>query len=393
MTEPARRAVVVGGGAAGARAAEVIARRGGFTETVVLSAEPAAPYYRPALSKQVLTGEWPPERAGLPRKDVPGLVWRPETAAVGLDLTRREVALAGGGTVVADAVVLACGCRPRVVPGVPAGERVRHVHRVADAASIQRQLAGCRRLVVVGAGLIGSEVASVAVAAGVPTTVVDPSPTPLLRALGPLGDRFAMERHRSRGVDLRLGIGVASVDDAGDRLRVGLSDGEVLAADLAVVAAGVVPDTDWLRAGGTPLAADGAVTCDATLTVRDVPWLMAAGDVAAWWSPAADRHVRVEHWVTALEHGALVGANLALDPADRKPFAGQPFFWTEQHKAMVHVLGSHGPDSEWEVVEGDSAAFVAQASSAGRTTGFLLVDSARRLGVYRGLLRDLVAAG
>jgi 3-phenylpropionate/trans-cinnamate dioxygenase ferredoxin reductase subunit len=303
------------------------------------------------------------------------------------------VALDTGERLAADAVVLACGCRPRVVPGVPAGERIRHVHRVEDATSIQRQLTGCRRLVVVGAGLIGSEVASVAAKAGVPTTVLDPSPTPLLRALGPLGDRFAVARHRAHGVDLRLGTGVTSVDDSGERLRVALSDGEELAADLVVVAVGVLPDTDWLRAGGTPLAADGAVLCDPTLTVRDVPWVMAAGDVAAWWSPAADRHLRVEHWVTALEHGALVGGNLALDPVERTEFAGQPFFWTEQHSAMVHVLGSHGPDSEWEVVEGDSTAFVAKAGSAGRTTGFLLVDSARRLGVYRGLLRDLVAAG
>jgi NADPH-dependent 2,4-dienoyl-CoA reductase/sulfur reductase-like enzyme len=385
---------VVGGGAAGARAAQVLAQGGEFAETVVISAEQAAPYYRPALSKQVMAGEWTAQRAGLPRKDVDGLVWRGGVAAVGLDARERVLTLDDGSTLDADAIVLACGCRPRELPGVPSGGRVRYVARIQDAVTIEQRLRGCGSLVVVGGGLIGSEVASVAAKAGVPTTVVDPAPAPLRRALGPLGDAFAMRRHRERGIELRLGVGVTSVDANAERVRIGLSDGTGLVADLVVVAVGVVPDTDWLAAGGTPLGADGAIVCDATLTADGLPWLMAAGDAASWWSRQHEAQVRVEHWFTALEHGALAGASLALDPADRPPFTAEPFFWTEQHSAMVHFVGTHGPDSGWEIVEGDreSGVFVASAATSGHTTGYLLVDSARRLGVYRKLMRELAAS-
>lgn len=387
-----RRVVVVGGSAAGARASEVLAEREGFDEVLVVSRDPAAPYYRPALSKQLLSGEWSVERARLPRPDRLRRVWRPGVTAVGLDAARRRVVFDNGTGVDADAVVLANGCRPRVLPGVEPTERVCVLHNQADASAIAERLDGCGRLLVVGAGLIGSEVAAIARKRDVPTTLVDPSAAPLARALGPLGDRSCMSRHAEHGCELLLGVGVSAIGGTGARVTVTLSDGDRREADLVVVCVGVVPDTAWLTSSGVPTGADGAVLCDATLTVEGHPWMMAAGDVASWWSTGA--RTRVEHWFTAIEHGAHVGANLARPPVERAPFTGLPFFWTEQHGVMVHVIGTHTAGSEWAVAEGDpgTGAFVALAATQGRTTGALLVGSAHRLGEYRTLVRDAAAA-
>jgi NADPH-dependent 2,4-dienoyl-CoA reductase/sulfur reductase-like enzyme len=385
----ARRAVVVGGSAAGSRAADVLCRSAAFDEVAVLSRDPAAPHYRPALSKQLLSGEWDEDRARLPRRDHPALRWLAGTGAAGLDLHDRTVTTDDGSQIDADAVVLAPGCRPRALPGVTAGRRVVALHSLADARLLAGHLVPGGRLLIIGAGLIGSEIAAAAVKHGVEATLVDPSPTPLVRALGPLGDRACMAAHARSDCELVLGSGVSAVEEQPDGVAVTLSSGETRLADTVAVCVGVTPDTAWLADSGIPVRPDGGIQCDGTLTVDGLPWITAAGDAAAWWAGDLGTYLRVEHWATALSQGALAAANVCLPAAERVPFTEVPLFWTEQHGVTIHVIGRHSARSEWPVVEGDPAegSHVAVARTDGQLTGALLVGSPHRLSAYREMVR------
>jgi NADPH-dependent 2,4-dienoyl-CoA reductase/sulfur reductase-like enzyme len=379
------RFVVVGGSAAGARAAQTAVASGFRGRIDVISRDPDAPYYRPSVSKQMLKGTWSREQAAQPLPAADNLHWHAGVSAVGLDVAGGAVVLDDGTSVSFDRLVLAGGCRPRRIVGVPTGARLWEATTLADVARIRAGLSSGAGVLVIGAGLIGSEVASTLASLGVRVTVVDPAPAPLARALGPLGNDICVDWHRRAGMSLRLGTAVAQITEEHDRVVAELSSGEVVEAEAAVVCVGVVPDTDWLLGSGVPLMPDGGIACDQHLVVQGSDVMAAAGDVASWESRRAGRAVRVEHWLTAIEQGMAAAKNLLTDAGDRTPFDGLPTFWTEQHDTMVHVLGYHAPDSSWEVVEGvpGEGSLVAAACTDGRTTGYLLVDAARRLGHYR----------
>jgi 3-phenylpropionate/trans-cinnamate dioxygenase ferredoxin reductase component len=379
------RLVIVGGSAAGSRAAQAAVASGFAGRIDVLSRDAHAPYYRPGVSKQLLKGTWSQEQAAQPVPAGDHLEWHRGVSAVGLDAAAGTVALDDGRQLPFDRLVLAGGCRPRRLVAVPIGGRLCEATTIEDVARIRATIGPGSTVLVVGAGLIGSEVASTLLSVGAAVTVVDPSPAPLLRALGPIGNEVCLGWTRESGIDLRLGVPVEQIEDCGDRVRATLGGGEVVEAAVAIVCVGVVPDTDWLRGTGLPLFPDGGIACDEHLVVEGSDLIAAAGDAASWRSRLLGRPTRVEHWMTAIEQGAAAARNVLAPAGDRVPFDGLPTFWTEQHDRMVHVLGHHGPESTWTTVEEpqDGRGMVAAALSDGETTGFLLVDAARRLGHYR----------
>jgi NADPH-dependent 2,4-dienoyl-CoA reductase/sulfur reductase-like enzyme len=398
------RVVVVGAGAAGLRAAESLRRSGWAGDLVVAGAEPRLPYNRPPVSKELLAGRVAPDaltlRVARAAKDAD---WRPGRRVDGADLGARTVTLDGGDVLAWDGLVVATGLRPRRLdlPGPSVG---RHLLRtVDDAVRLRADLRPGGRLVVLGAGFVGCEVAAVARGLGVEVDVVAPETAPVERALGAALGSWLRRRHEAHGVRFHLGR-VPVALDGGDRVRsVLLDDGTELRADAVLEAVGSVPNTEWLAGSGLDLA-DG-VLCDGLLRAGGRADVVACGDVARFPNPVlgpAPR--RVEHWTWATETGRRAGRTLAEGllgvPGDGTPFAPVPSFWSDQYDVQLQAFGL--PDlglGDVRVLEG---AFEAGAGSdpggggefalgyhaGGELVGAVLVGLAARHAAYR----DAIAA-
>ncbi|MGX1565425.1 NAD(P)/FAD-dependent oxidoreductase [Streptomyces sp. NPDC055506] len=362
-----RRVVVVGASAAGLAAVETL-RRAGYDGTLTLVGdEPRAPYDRPPLSKQILSGEWGTERLPLrPRADLHalGLDLRLGSAATGLDMTDRTVCLADGERVPYDGLIVATGVRPRRL----SGDGNAHVLRTLDDALALRERLrpGCR-LVVVGAGFLGAEAAAVAWGLGARVTLLEPAPVPLAHAVGTEVGQVLSRAHLHHGVELRTGVTVTEVTDGGVRL----ADGELVAADEVLVAVGSLPNTEWLADSGLRLG-DG-VLCDEHCEAA--PGVYAAGDVARWDNPLFGTSMRIEHRTNAAEQGMAAARNLLAAPEARRPFAPVPYFWSDQYDMKIQAYGYLRGHAEVAVVEGDLAErrFVAAYRTGERLTGALAV--------------------
>jgi NADPH-dependent 2,4-dienoyl-CoA reductase/sulfur reductase-like enzyme len=343
------RVVVVGASAAGLAAAEALRRRGYDGALTLIGDERHLPYDRPPLSKQVLAGAWEPgqvllrdERAlrGLDADLLLGQV------AAGLDVAGRRVLLYGVGAVGYDAVVIATGARPRRLPG--AGLAGVHVLRTLDdALALRAGLLGGPRVVVVGAGFLGAEVAATARGMGLEVTLADPLPVPMHRQFGERAGALVARLHRDHGVAVRCGTGVSRFLAAAGRVTgVELADETVLDADLVVVAVGAAPATGWLAGSGVPLG--NGVECDARCQAG--PGVYAAGDVACWYNPLFGARMRLEHRMNATEQAIAVAGNLL---GDDKPFAPVPYFWTDQYDTKIQAYGTFPPDAEFRVLSGE----------------------------------------
>ncbi|GAB2459054.1 FAD/NAD(P)-binding oxidoreductase [Jatrophihabitans fulvus] len=267
----------------------------------------------------------------------------------GVDTARRQVRLADGTVLPYDDVVVTTGMTARVLPDAdPARHTNVHVLRTYDdAARLRTALGATDRLAVVGAGFIGSEVASGAVAAGLSVTVIDPMPVPLHRSLGPVPGTDLAARQRASGVVLRTGVGVSGVRANADGGRVEaleLSDGSRLEVDEVLLGLGGVPATDVLT--NTPVTvARGVVTDEYGRT--DVEGVWAAGDVAESFHRGYGRHLQVEHWFNAHEQATVVADNLlATDDDALTAHAPVPYFWSHQHGVHLQVLGTTEADGE-----------------------------------------------
>ncbi|MGH8979902.1 MAG: NAD(P)/FAD-dependent oxidoreductase [Acidimicrobiales bacterium] len=395
--------VVVGASLAGLRASQTL-REGGFTGTLVLVGEERhLPYDRPPLSKQVLSGKWPPERTALADEVALGalhLDLRLGRRATSLDAAARRVTLDDGAQLDADGIVLATGASPRRLPGID-GVDVFTLRTLDDAAKLREAIdeAGPgARVAVVGAGFIGSEVAATCAELGCEVVVLEALQTPLEPALGELVGAACGALHVRHGVELRAGAPVATIEPAttgsegsrGSRSRqvVHLSHGDPVSADVVVVGIGVIPNTRWLEGSGLELA-DGVV-CDAGLFAAD--GVVAAGDLARWmWRHHGEEaSVRIEHWEVASQMGVAAAKSLLAGREAATDFDPVPYFWSDQYGLRIQVLGHPEPTDEVAVVDGrldaEDAKFVAIYGRAGKLTAALAVSRPRQLMAFRPLL-------
>jgi 3-phenylpropionate/trans-cinnamate dioxygenase ferredoxin reductase subunit len=386
MATALRTVVVVGASLAGLRAVEALRARGFDGRLVWVGGEPHAPYDRPPLSKEVLRGEWEPERIALARDGVEalGAELRFGVRAESLDAAARRVRLAGGEELAFDGLVIATGAAARRLPGQPELPGIFTLRTIDDAVAIRAALARGPRVAVVGGGFLGAEVAASCRQRGLEVAMVEALGNPLEQALGAaLGALFA-GLHRDHGVRLETGAPVAALEGAGRVERVRLADGRTLDADLVIVGIGVRPETGWLEGSGLVLR-DGVV-CDARC--RAAPGIVAAGDVARWPHPRYGE-LRIEHWTHAVEQaGAAVDALLDGDAAP--PFAPVPWVWSDQYDAKLLVAGRPRAGDALRVVEGSLAErrFVALFGREGRLTGAAAIGPARRLLPWRRALAE-----
>ena len=386
--------LVAGASLAGLTAAEALRRNGYDDRLVVVDPSPELPPDRPPLSKQVLAGAWEPEKAAptvaarLPELD---LDLRLGTGAAALDAGTRTVTLSDGSTLQPDGIVLAVGASPRRLPGEqPVGVHV--LRTMEDCLALRAQLdAGPGRVVVIGAGFIGAEVAATCRGRGLAVTLIEAAPVCMGRVLpGSIG-AFVAALHLDEGVDVRLGVGVAGVEEDGQgRVRaVRLADGAEIEAEVVVVGIGVSPNVGWLEGSGLQL--EDGVRCDATCLAA--AGIVAAGDVASWPNTRFGEVMRVEQWENAVEQGEHAAQRLLreLDGSGPGPdFAPIPWFWSDQYDRKIQMAGRPAASDEVEVVEGSIAErrFVALFRRGDRCTGVLGVNRPRHVMQARMKMAD-----
>ena len=331
--------LIVGAGLAGAKAAETLREEGFEGRIVLVGAEPEVPYERPPLSKKYLMGEAAREdaqvhpRAFYAEHDVELVSG---ALATGLDVDAHRVTLADSRDIAYDRLLIATGALPRRPPieGIEL-EGVRLLRTLADADALRASITAGSRVVIVGAGWIGCEVAAAARTLEAEVTLVEHADVPLQGVLGrELGAMFAGV-HREHGVELLTGAAVEAFEGDGRVERVRLRDEKVLACDVVVVGVGVAPDTRLAATGGLEL--ENGVVADDHLRAS-APDVFVAGDVANAFHPRYDRHVRVEHWANALNQG-VAAARSMLDRGE--PYARLPYFFSDQYDVGMEYAGLH----------------------------------------------------
>jgi len=391
VLDPSSTVAVVGGSLAGLRAAETL-RAEGHTGTVALiGAEPHLPYDRPPLSKQFLAGTWGLDRVLLrpaEKIDALGLDLRLGHRAGALDVEGHSLELDDGATLRFDGLVIATGAHPRPLPGAVPLAGVHTLRTLEDSIDLGRAArADGVRVVVVGAGFIGSEVAATCRGLGARVTVVEALSQPLARVLGAEMGAACGALHADHGVELLTGVGVSALrssEGGGEVDSVELDDGTVVEADVVVVGIGVVPTTDWLVGSGLEVS-DGVVA-DATLHVADD--IVVAGDAARWFDQGLGAHIRIEHWTNAAEQGVAAARSLLAGAGNSGAYVSVPYFWSDQYDVKIQVLGHPGPEDDVVVVDGSvpERRFVALYGRAGRLTAALGFSRPRQLMAYRPLL-------
>jgi 3-phenylpropionate/trans-cinnamate dioxygenase ferredoxin reductase subunit len=384
-----RTFVAVGAGQTAAVAARTLRRRGFDGRIVLIGDEPHAPYQRPPLSKEFLCDPGTADSLWLlPEK------WRSDNDVEimsGVHVTRidgptRTVEFADGTAMATDAVLLTTGGSPRRMPVAgPRPDRVHYLRTLDDALALRAELRPGRRLVLIGAGFIGLEIAATARSLGADVTVVEATAHPLRGLLGAQLGELLCRMHRDEGVDLRTGAGVAEVRTSDAGVEVELSGGAVLEGDAAVVGIGIVPNDTIAAASG--LAVDNGIIVDAQGRTA-VDNVYAAGDVARRYSPRAGRHVRVEHFDNANKQGiavanAMLGRDAVSDEAQ--------WCWSDQYGRNFQILGSATPHM---VVRGDLDAydFTAFFLDGGTLCGAFTAERGEDVMVARELLGRPVGA-
>ena len=392
------RIVIVGTSLTGLRAAERL-REEGFTGSLTLIGEEAhEPYDRPPLSKQVLAGSVRSADTSLPRRRGIDADWRLGVAATSLDLAARQVHLADGGRIGFDKLLIATGVRARSWPNAAeaALAGVLTLRTREDAATLRQLLAARpRRVLVIGAGFIGCEVASVCRELGLPVTVAEAGPAPLGAALGSVIGAIAGELQIENGVDLRCGVRVLSLEgDAGGQLRrARLSDGTTLDVDIAVAALGTVRNGDWLAGSGLASGVWG-VACDAGCRAFDVNGLVTddvfvAGDVSRAPQPMFGyQFLAVEHWGNAVSQAEVAAHNMVSGETERWPHLAVPKFWSVQFGTEIKSVGVPSVADEVAIVQGSvgSRRFLAVYGYKGRIVAAVAFNQNKWLDFYEPLI-------
>ncbi len=381
---------VVGASLAGLRLLEALRREGYTGRITMIGAENELPYDRPPLSKQFLVEGWSEEKLALSKAGVAplGAEWRLGQRATALDPNALAVSLADGSRVEADAIVLATGAEARHLPFERGLDGILALRTLDDARRLRDALAGAPRVVVIGAGFIGMEVAASCRAKGCAVTVVEPLPAPLIRGLGPiLGERVA-RRHREAGVEFHLGVGVSGFEGEGRVTGVRLADDRVVPADVVVVGVGAAPAVGWLEGAG--LAIENGILCDATGATSRAG-VFALGDCARWENARYPERPRFEHWTSAVEQAEVVARRLVQGKSD--PHAAVPYVWTDQFDLRLAIAGEFKPDDAMHVCLGalDEDKFLVLFGRGGKLVGAVGCKRPRQLNAARRWIAEGLA--
>lgn len=382
--------VVVGASLSGLRAVEA-ARAGGYTGRIILvGAEPHLPYDRPPLSKQFLQPDSLPDHLASEEvlRDVLGVDLRLSSVATDLDPDARTVTV-NGEQLSYSSLVIATGAVPRTLPFAGGLTGVVTLRTLDDAIDLRERLSSGKRVVIIGAGFIGSEIASSAKAKGADVVILEAAPAPLVRALGEEVGRAVSSLHERNGVRLLLSAQVEGLDsNVGAVVGVRLASREVIPADVVVIGVGAAPATAWLRSSGILLSdLDGGVICDEFLRTT-APGVYAAGDVAHFPNVIMDGSMRLENWTNAADQGRQAARN-ALWPEAAKPYETVPYFWSDWYGHRIQFVGSAVAD-EVRFVSGssDDDRWVALYRQGDRIIGAATVNEPRRTMKYRRMIAD-----
>jgi NADPH-dependent 2,4-dienoyl-CoA reductase/sulfur reductase-like enzyme len=370
--------LVIGAGLGGLRTVEQLRGAGYQGRISLVGAEVHDPYDRPPLSKQVLTGDWEPERTRLRSSDeLDELGVRTHLGLRAVALRSGEVELSDGASLHGDAVVIATGLVARRLPGQPDGTHT--LRTLDDALRLRTALETAESLLVVGGGFIGAEVASSARSRGIDVTVLEAAPAPSIRALGPVLGALNGRLLTEGGVDLRTDVQITGFGGSG----VQLADGSTVEADATVVGIGGAPDLGWLD--GTGLDVGAGLRCSPAGRVLGIDGVWAVGDVASW-----DGH-RSEHWTSAGDQAAVVARDiLGAEP----PPATVPYFWSDQFGLKIQLIGQpegadgllplHGAGLDGGPIRGTVAGYL----SGDRLVAVAGFGAARLIARYRALVAD-----
>ena len=394
------RIVIVGASLAGLRGAEGLRKAGFSGPLTIIGDEPHEPYDRPPLSKQVLKGWVPADHTKLPRLRPVDADWRLGVAATHLDRVNRLVHLANGDQVPYDRLLIATGVRSRQWPNPAeaALDGVCTLRTSDDAARIQKHLAaGPRRVLIIGAGFIGSEAASICRQLGLEVTVAERGPAPLAGALGGVIGAIAADMQRERGVDLRLGVSVQALegDTSGHVRRARLSDGTTLEVDLVLASLGSIRNVEWLEGAGLATGFWG-VACDAGCRAFDIHGVVTdsifvAGDIAR--SPHVlfeYQFLSMEHWDNAVLGAEIAAHNMVSDETRRLPHLLVPAFWSGQFGVNIKSVGVPSFGDEIIFTQGSvkERRFAAAYGRRGRIVGAVTFDHAKWLDFYKAQIEQ-----
>ncbi|MBD2892081.1 Dicamba O-demethylase 1, ferredoxin reductase component [Actinomadura sp. RB99] len=375
--------VVAGAGQTAAVAARTLRRRGFEGRVVLVGAEPHVPYQRPPLSKEYLAGEDGRDELYLLTPDwceSNGVELRLGAAATAIRPAERSLELADGSSLRAGALLIATGGRPRRLPGIE-GDRVRYLRTIEDADRLRAELRPGARVVVIGAGFVGCEVASTAIDLGARVTLVEQAGRPLAHVLGDLMGDVMAALLRTSGVDLRTGEKVEGYTETASGAVVTTSGGASLEADVVVVGAGMVPNVEAVTGAGIETA--GGIPVDEYCRTS-VDGVYAAGDVALQWRPELGRRVRAEHFDNANAQGMAAAKNIL---GGTSAHTAPPWFWSDQFGRNLQHAG-HCDGADRIVVRGrvEDFDFVAFYLAGGVLRGAFGVDRGGDLAVARQLI-------
>ncbi len=384
---------MVGASLAGLSAARSLRKQGYDGRLVVIGDEPHRPYDRPPLSKEFLAGTLAEDDLLLETDDEDLCAeWLLGTRAVGLqvDGAERVLLLDDGREVRADGVVVATGAVARNLPGTDGLTGVHTLRTLDDARALRDELALGGRLVVIGGGFIGAEVASTAYALGLDVTVIEAAPTPLAGPLGETMGGIVSALHEAHGVRLLCGVGVKGLSGEARVDAVLLEDGRTVPADMVVVGVGARPCVEWLEGSGVEL--DNGVKCGADGRTS-LAGVVAVGDCANWYDPRAGSHRRVEHWTGARERPEAAVAALLSWGAVEAGASRPPYFWSDQYGVKIQFAGHAAGADSVTVEEGATGdrSFLAVYRCAGQPVAVLAMNQPRLFMRWRKQLAATVS--